>query len=183
MTPEINKPNNNTRTADSGESRMGVLKAAIKAVPAVKYALGVAGIMAAAAIGIGFFQSPAAAFLSAGALLILMVLLVVFAAIALPKRVENAGDVSGMGACAPFFGGLADDSHVGIFRPAEKVSGSCWPDSQSDYTSAQQQLARCRESRETSGEGGRPELRWKKSDSGRSRNGGARTTPERPLRR
>ena|ERR1035437_652553 len=82
MTPKINKPNQVKATAGSGEGRMGVLKAAIKAVPAVKYALGVAGIMAAAAIGIGFFQSPAAAFLSAGAMLILMVLLVVFAAIA-----------------------------------------------------------------------------------------------------
>jgi hypothetical protein len=82
MARAIEKPKEDKPGTPPDEGRWSLLKAAIKAVPAVKYALGVAGIMAAAAIGIGFFQSPAAAFLSAGAMLILMVLLVVFAAIA-----------------------------------------------------------------------------------------------------
>ena len=56
---------------------MTVLKAAIEAVPAVKYALGIAGVMAAAAIGRGFFRSTVASLESASAMLLLMVILVV----------------------------------------------------------------------------------------------------------
>jgi hypothetical protein len=82
MRPATDKPNVENPETPSGHGPWSVLMAAIKAVPSVKWALGVAGVMAAAAIGIGFFQSPAAAFLCAGAMLVLMVLLAVFAVIA-----------------------------------------------------------------------------------------------------
>ena len=57
-----------------------VLRVAIKAVPAVKYALGVAGVMAALAIGRAFFSSTHVALIGALSMLGLMVLLLVFSA-------------------------------------------------------------------------------------------------------
>jgi hypothetical protein len=62
------------------DSAMRVLKEAIKAVPAVKYALGVAGVMAALALGTALFKTPQAALLGAVPMILLMVLLLVFAA-------------------------------------------------------------------------------------------------------
>jgi hypothetical protein len=62
------------------DSAKRILTEAIKAVPAVKYALGVAGIMAALALGTALFKTPQAALLGAVPMLILMVLLLVFAA-------------------------------------------------------------------------------------------------------
>lgn len=58
----------------------GLLRAAITAVPAVKYALGVAGVLSALALVKGFFSSTEGALLAAVGMLALMVLLVVFAA-------------------------------------------------------------------------------------------------------
>jgi hypothetical protein len=60
-------------------SPMNVLKAAIKAVPAVKYALGIAGISAAGAIVVSFLGSGRGAVIVLGGLLVAMVLLFVFA--------------------------------------------------------------------------------------------------------
>ena len=57
-----------------------LLGAAIKAVPQVKYALGVAGVMAALALGKTFFSSTTEAVVGALAMLVLMFLLLVFAA-------------------------------------------------------------------------------------------------------
>jgi len=59
---------------------MRILRAAIRAVPAVKYALGVAGIIAACAVVKGFYESTQAALTSGAAMIGLMVLLLVFAA-------------------------------------------------------------------------------------------------------
>jgi len=59
-----------------------VLTSAVKAVPAVRYALGVAGIMAALALGKAFFASTSEALIGAAFMLVLMFLLVVFAAAA-----------------------------------------------------------------------------------------------------
>jgi hypothetical protein len=55
-----------------------VLQAAIRAVPVVKYALGVAGVASAAAIAIAFFKSPPAALLATIVMLALMAVLYVF---------------------------------------------------------------------------------------------------------
>ena len=55
-----------------------ILKEGIKAVPAVKYALGIAGVASALALASAFFSSKQAAFLGAAAMLILMVMLVIF---------------------------------------------------------------------------------------------------------
>jgi hypothetical protein len=60
---------------------MSVLRSAIQAVPAVKYALGVAGVGAAAALTTQFFNAPGVALASTGIMLLMMVLLVVFAAL------------------------------------------------------------------------------------------------------
>jgi hypothetical protein len=60
-------------------SPLGVLRAAIKAVPAVRYALGAAGISAAAAIALAFFNSPGKAFVGTIAMFVMMILLAVFA--------------------------------------------------------------------------------------------------------
>ena len=59
---------------------MQILRTAISAVPAVRYALGVAGIIAAAALVKELFSSTQAALLVAAAMLALMALLLVFAA-------------------------------------------------------------------------------------------------------
>jgi hypothetical protein len=54
-----------------------LLGAAIKAVPQVKYALGIAGVMAALALGKTFFSSTTEAVVGALAMLVLMFLLLV----------------------------------------------------------------------------------------------------------
>jgi ABC-type polysaccharide/polyol phosphate export permease len=59
-----------------------VIGPAVKAVPAVRYAVGVAGIMAALALGAAFFKDVASAVIGTVAMIILMVLLRVFAAMA-----------------------------------------------------------------------------------------------------
>lgn len=59
-----------------------VLRQGVRAVPAVKFAVGVAGVMAALAVGKAFFSTPQAALLGAVAMLALMVLLLLFAAAA-----------------------------------------------------------------------------------------------------
>lgn len=58
----------------------GLLTAAIRAVPAVKWALGVAGVAAALALSTSFFGSVSAALLGSLAMIGLMTLLVIFAA-------------------------------------------------------------------------------------------------------
>jgi len=60
---------------------LDVVRAGIKAVPAVKYALGVAGVAAALALATAFFSSTQAAVIGILAMLALMVLLVVFASL------------------------------------------------------------------------------------------------------
>lgn len=62
-------------------SSMRFLRAAIKAVPSVKWALGIAGVMAALALGKTYFTSTVEAVVGTLAMLALMVLLVVFAAV------------------------------------------------------------------------------------------------------
>jgi hypothetical protein len=62
------------------EGLSGVLHTAIEAVPSVKYALGVAGIIAAVALVKGYFSSAAAALLAGAGMVALMVVLLVFAA-------------------------------------------------------------------------------------------------------
>jgi hypothetical protein len=57
-----------------------VINPAIKQVPPVKWALGIAGVMAALALGLSFFHSGApAAIIGAGVMIALMVLLRIFA--------------------------------------------------------------------------------------------------------
>jgi hypothetical protein len=69
----------------TGQSRhpgaFGLLTAAIRAVPAVKFALGVAGVAAALALATSFFGSAIAALVGSVAMVLLMTLLVIFAAI------------------------------------------------------------------------------------------------------
>jgi hypothetical protein len=60
---------------------LDILRAGIRAVPAVKYALGVAGVAAALAIATSLFSSVSAALVGIAVMLPLMVLLVIFAAI------------------------------------------------------------------------------------------------------
>jgi len=55
-----------------------LIRASIDAVPAVKYALGVAGLLAAFAIGSAFFSTKSAAVVAAIIMLVLMVLLLIF---------------------------------------------------------------------------------------------------------
>lgn len=55
-----------------------ILNPAIKAIPPVKWALGVAGILAALALGVVWFKSPPAALVGAGAMIFLMFLLALF---------------------------------------------------------------------------------------------------------
>jgi hypothetical protein len=57
-----------------------LLREAAGAVPAVRYALGVAGVLAALALGSTLFRSPQAATFGALTMFILMVLMLVFAA-------------------------------------------------------------------------------------------------------
>lgn len=61
---------------------LSVVRAGIRAVPAVKYALGIAGTAAALALAAAFFSSKQAAFLGAVGMIGLMTLLVVFASVA-----------------------------------------------------------------------------------------------------
>jgi hypothetical protein len=56
-----------------------IIREATKAVPAVRYALGVAGVMAAFALGASFFKDAKVAFFATVAMFVLMLLLVVFA--------------------------------------------------------------------------------------------------------
>ena len=63
-------------------SPTSILRSAIEAVPAVKFALGVAGVISAIALVKGFFSSAGAALLAGFGMLILMTLLVLFAATA-----------------------------------------------------------------------------------------------------
>ena len=65
---------------------MQLLREATKAVPAVKYAVGIAGVMAAFALATALFSTPQAAVVGALMMLILMVLLLLFAASAALKR-------------------------------------------------------------------------------------------------
>jgi lipopolysaccharide export LptBFGC system permease protein LptF len=60
-------------------SPITVLKAALKEVPAVKYALGVAGVAAACAIVVGFLGTGRTAIILLGGMLVSMILLFVFA--------------------------------------------------------------------------------------------------------
>jgi len=62
-------------------SPLGVLQSAIQAVPAVRYALGVAGIGAAGAILMAFFSSPGKALFATIAVFVMMILLLVFSVI------------------------------------------------------------------------------------------------------
>jgi hypothetical protein len=64
-----------------------ILKEAIKAVPAVKYALGIGGIIAVIAIISAFGISFRVALLGAVVMIILMTVLVVFASIS-PKKLR-----------------------------------------------------------------------------------------------
>ncbi len=64
----------------SDNAAMRLLTSAIAAVPAVKYALGIAGVMAALALGSAFFQSATQALIGAAAMIALMVILLLFAA-------------------------------------------------------------------------------------------------------
>jgi hypothetical protein len=59
-----------------------VLQAAIRAVPEVKYGLGVAGLAAAAAIALSFFQSPGAALIGTVIVFVLAILLYLFSRLA-----------------------------------------------------------------------------------------------------
>jgi hypothetical protein len=59
---------------------MQLVREAIKAVPPVRYAVGVAGVMAALALGATLFKSPLAAVLGTLTMFILMVLLLLFSA-------------------------------------------------------------------------------------------------------
>ncbi len=59
--------------------QLNVITKAIKAVPAVKWALGVAGVLAALSLGLMFFKSAPAAIAGAIAMMFLMVLLRVIA--------------------------------------------------------------------------------------------------------
>lgn len=61
---------------------LGVLREGTRAVPSVKYALGVAAIAAAVSIGVGFAGSPIVAVLGVVTTLVLMVILVIFSAFA-----------------------------------------------------------------------------------------------------
>ena len=69
-----------------------VLQSAIQAVPAVKYALGVAGMGAAAAILYLFLKDPRTAFLSLLGMLIFMGLLFLFAGLSktIPKWMQHS---------------------------------------------------------------------------------------------
>lgn len=61
-------------------SALAVIREAMAVVPAVRYALGVAGIMAALALGTALLKTPQLALFGAAGMLGLMVLLVIFAA-------------------------------------------------------------------------------------------------------
>jgi hypothetical protein len=71
-----NAPKPGSQTADP----LGILRTGIQAVPAVQYAAGVAGVIAAAALVKAFFSSTQAALLVGAAMLVLMTILLVFAA-------------------------------------------------------------------------------------------------------
>ncbi len=75
---EPSKPKPTTSLTPEKLTPWFVLQAAIKAVPAVKYALGVAGLAAAAAIALSFFKSPESALVGTIAVFVLAILLYAF---------------------------------------------------------------------------------------------------------
>jgi hypothetical protein len=66
--------------------QLDIINKAVKAVPAVKYAIGVAGIGAAASIVYALFNSPQEAIISIVCMIVLMVLLLIFARVASLKH-------------------------------------------------------------------------------------------------
>lgn len=77
----VHRPADTKRASISGNiGAFQLVKAGIQAVPAVKYALGIAGVMAALALGKAFFTTARMALLGCIAMLILMVLLLLFSA-------------------------------------------------------------------------------------------------------
>ncbi len=79
--PEPPKPQPVVSSTPEKLSPWFVLQAAMRAVPAVKYALGVAGLASAAAIARGFFQSPGSALVGTAAVFVLAVLLFAFSSL------------------------------------------------------------------------------------------------------
>src|SRR4051794_31773548 len=73
-------PRTPSAPAEQPKGPLQVVMIAVKAVKEVRWALGGAGVLAAAALGIGFFSSARAAIIGAAVMLCLMVLLFLFAA-------------------------------------------------------------------------------------------------------
>lgn len=67
------------------DQRLGIVRAAIRAVPATKYALGTAGVAAAAAISVGLLGNPTAAVVGVTTTLALSTVLLLFANLARQK--------------------------------------------------------------------------------------------------
>jgi hypothetical protein len=76
--------------AEQPQSLMSLLSAARQAVPAVDYALGVAGIAAAGSIVIGLLGNGRAAVIIVGAMLTAMISLFVFARLTTTKSAATA---------------------------------------------------------------------------------------------
>lgn len=83
--PEPPEPHPAPRPALEKLTPWFVLQAAIRATPVVKYGLGVAGLAAAAAIALSFFQSPGLALLGTAGVLVFAVLLFVFSSMTRAK--------------------------------------------------------------------------------------------------
>ena len=71
-----------------GFSTVKIIREAMRAVPATKFPLGVAGVGAAAAILLGLFQDPLIAVLAVVVLLGLMTVLLTFATLARSSHVQ-----------------------------------------------------------------------------------------------
>jgi len=95
-----------------------VLQFAIQAVPAVKYALGVAGMGAAGAILYLFFQSPRVAFLTLLGMLVFMGLLYLFAG--LGKTIPKGGAAHLRLVPAAVHGHLYPALHLGLLPMAAR---------------------------------------------------------------
>ncbi len=78
------------RSESSGGSALDVLKLAMKAVPSLRYALGVAGLVAGIAIVKGFGIDSRIAVFGTVVMLVLMTVLVVFARVAADKPQKSA---------------------------------------------------------------------------------------------
>lgn len=78
-------------SSDKPVTPWGVLLEAVRAVPAVKYALGVAGVASAAAIAIAFFKSPVAALLATIVMFALMAVLYVFTRLVAAEKQHAKG--------------------------------------------------------------------------------------------